>query len=319
MLPFERLDISGPPTFYFCEIGWQWVPPPLPDFALWFVQSGRGELLFNHKKFELSGGMCFILQPDCRPVAWHDPLRPLRVFACHFTLEKWIGDYLWPDGVIVRDASFFILSAQRTQNLWRRGDDDGRELSRRGIEQIVLELWDEARQPSPSEQEGELDGLTEAIRREPARAWNLDDMAFAVNLSRAQFVRRFRARFGSAPMAYVSQIRLERAQQLLRESHLSLDAIARAVGYGEAPFLSKNFKAAFGTSPGAWRKTRKFPKKISVQLLTNRMKACRFCSLSLDGLIEWHTGRSQNWVIAANDPSQKTIFRLCFVSFLFRG
>ncbi|BCM91502.1 RCS-specific HTH-type transcriptional activator RclR [Abditibacteriota bacterium] len=262
MLPFERLSINGPPAWYFCEIGWQWAPPPLPDFDLWFVQSGRGELRFNNSQFELSGGACFVLQPDCRPVAWHDPLHPLRVFYCHFTLEKWDGTPLWPDGALVRDASFFVLSAHRTQTFWRRGDDIGREMARRGVEQMVLSLWDEAHQPLLSDQEGELDELLDAIRREPARAWNLDDMAFAVNLSRAQFVRRFRVRFGSSPMALVSQIRLERAQQLLRESHLSLDSIARAVGYGDAPFLSKNFKTAFGVAPGVWRKRAKNSQKI---------------------------------------------------------
>lgn len=257
MLPFERLNISSPPTWHFCEIGWQWSPPPTRDFILWFVHSGCGELSFTGSKFELSGGTCFVLQPNCRPLAWHDPLQPLLVFACHFTLEKWDDTPLWANGALVRDTSFFILSAQTTQNYWRRGDATGREMARRTIEQMVLGLWDEAHRPVASERDDELDGLAEAIRREPGRAWNLDDMTYGINLSRAQLVRLFRARFGCAPMAFVTQIRLERARQLLRESPLSLDAIARAVGYGNAPFLSRNFKSAFGVAPGAWRKLAK--------------------------------------------------------------
>lgn len=136
-------------------------------------------------------------------------------------------------------------------------------MARRGIEQLVLGLWDSAHQPLPSEQESELDELAEAIRREPARAWNLDDMSYSLHLSRAHFVRCFRARFSCSPMVFVAQIRLERAQRLLLESNLTLDSIAHAVGYSDAPFLSKNFKTAFGESPGAWRKREKISKKNS--------------------------------------------------------
>ena len=267
MLPFERLSVNGVPMWYLCESAWRWAPPALPDFDLWFVRNGRGELKLNGRRFALSSGVCFVLRPGCRPLGWHDPQHPLQVFFCHFTLRGLNAAQLWPDGALVNDVAFFVASAQRAQILWRRGDDESRELARRVVEGMLLALWDEARQPSLSPQERALDELAEFVRREPAKAWNLDGMAGEVHLSRAQFVRRFRARFGSSPMAFVSQIRLERAQQLLRESDLSLDAVARAVGMGDAPFLSRNFKTVTGTSPGVWRKLAKNSESFSAKAI----------------------------------------------------
>ncbi|RZK29241.1 MAG: AraC family transcriptional regulator, partial [Hymenobacter sp.] len=89
MLPFERLNLTSAPTWHFCEIGWQWSPPPLPEFTLWFVQSGQGELHLNGSAFMLSDKSCFIFEPESHSTAWHDPLRPLRIFSCYFTLDNW--------------------------------------------------------------------------------------------------------------------------------------------------------------------------------------------------------------------------------------
>ncbi|WP_315981066.1 helix-turn-helix domain-containing protein [Aliamphritea spongicola] len=45
------------------------------------------------------------------------------------------------------------------------------------------------------------------------------------------------------------QIRLERAQQLLRESHLSVAEIGIACGFSSAPHFTRSYRNQFQLSP----------------------------------------------------------------------
>jgi transcriptional regulator GlxA family with amidase domain len=56
------------------------------------------------------------------------------------------------------------------------------------------------------------------------------------------------------PMAYLARWRMFRARALLRQTELSLDAIAELVGYGSAAAFSLAFTRAHQTAPGAYRR-----------------------------------------------------------------
>jgi AraC-like DNA-binding protein/mannose-6-phosphate isomerase-like protein (cupin superfamily) len=93
----------------------------------------------------------------------------------------------------------------------------------------------------------------ELIRRTPARRWTLAELAHEVGTSRTAFASRFRAATGDSPMRYVAMVRLGLAANYLSTTSLSVDAIARRVGYDSDASLSKAFKREFGASPGAYR------------------------------------------------------------------
>ncbi|GGK00127.1 AraC family transcriptional regulator [Pilimelia anulata] len=92
-----------------------------------------------------------------------------------------------------------------------------------------------------------------AMHAEPARGWTVAGLAGVAGLSRAAFSRRFGALVGEPPLAYLTQWRMLRAQQLLRAGTATLDAVARQVGY-DSPFaFGRAFKRYAGTSPGRYR------------------------------------------------------------------
>ena len=91
------------------------------------------------------------------------------------------------------------------------------------------------------------------IRSAPARRWTLAQLAHEVGTSRTAFVSRFRAATGDSPMRYAATVRLGLAAGYLGTTSLSVDAIARRVGYDSDASLSKAFKRQFGVSPGAYR------------------------------------------------------------------
>ena len=65
--------------------------------------------------------------------------------------------------------------------------------------------------------------------------------------------RLFRRAFKAAPSAYYLRLRLERAQTLLRYSHLGIAEIAAASGFADAPSFSHAFKRVFGVPPSRAR------------------------------------------------------------------
>lgn len=255
MLPFDSIQINSAPQWFHCEAAWHWAPQALTDFDLWFVASGRGELYLDGQNFDLRTGVCFVVRPGARPLGTHDINNRLVVFSCHFSLQNAGAPELsWPNPMLVRDTAFFVASASRAEKLWRRGDESGVFQARLCIENLLWQLWDEARQVAPSPLERELEILVERIRQNPAHKWGVEAMAGAVHLSRAHFVRRFRSQFGQSPARFVIEIRLERARQLLRETSLTLEQIAGALGYASAQFFARQFRQNCGQTPGQWRR-----------------------------------------------------------------
>jgi transcriptional regulator GlxA family with amidase domain len=79
-------------------------------------------------------------------------------------------------------------------------------------------------------------------------------MAQRALMSPRTFARRFAGATGTSPAAWLARQRLHRAQELLEGTDLSVEEVARAVGWGSAAVLRHHF-AALGTSPRAYRRT----------------------------------------------------------------
>ncbi len=87
------------------------------------------------------------------------------------------------------------------------------------------------------------------IHNDVATAWTVDSLARAVAMSRSRFAERFHDLVGMAPMAYVAEWRLQRAQHLLDLRIGSVKCVATQVGYQSAAAFSRAFADRFGTPP----------------------------------------------------------------------
>jgi AraC-like DNA-binding protein len=91
--------------------------------------------------------------------------------------------------------------------------------------------------------------LEQAITDVPA----LTALAAMVTMSRSHFSRTFHAVAGISLRDYVRDLRLKRAQELMRASRLSLSAIALEAGFYDLPHFNKAFRHRFGMSPTQFR------------------------------------------------------------------
>ncbi len=68
------------------------------------------------------------------------------------------------------------------------------------------------------------------------------------------YVEWFKLRFGTSPISYIRELRLNKAQELLINSSYTLMQIAQQVGYENQATLTRLFQKEIGMTPGAYRK-----------------------------------------------------------------
>lgn len=80
----------------------------------------------------------------------------------------------------------------------------------------------------------------------------LDDLAAISGASRFQLSRAFKQAFGLPPHAYLIQLRLARARQLLAKGDTPAD-VAFALGFADQSHLGRWFRRAYGLTPARYR------------------------------------------------------------------
>lgn len=73
------------------------------------------------------------------------------------------------------------------------------------------------------------------------------------DLSLRSFQRRFKHVTGLSPQQYIHRLRLETAEELLRNSNLSVSDIGHHCGFNDASYFGRLFRQHYQASPGAYR------------------------------------------------------------------
>lgn len=88
----------------------------------------------------------------------------------------------------------------------------------------------------------------------PKEKYTPGKMAEMAELSKQRFSSLFKENMGKTPMEYVREIRLTTAARALLVSNDNVNDIAYEVGYEDANYFIREFKAAFGFTPNQYRK-----------------------------------------------------------------
>lgn len=83
---------------------------------------------------------------------------------------------------------------------------------------------------------------------------SLEELAQRFFMSRSYLTRSFRNVTGFSVVEYMTYIRIQKAQQLLRESDRSITEIADLCGFGNITYFEKVFKTTTGHTPVQYRK-----------------------------------------------------------------
>jgi AraC-like DNA-binding protein len=85
--------------------------------------------------------------------------------------------------------------------------------------------------------------------RNYADALDLETLAAVAGMSKYHFQRLFTATYGVSATTHLSRRRIERAQDLLRSTNLTITEVCHAVGFSSLGSFSSRFRELVGCSP----------------------------------------------------------------------
>ncbi len=102
--------------------------------------------------------------------------------------------------------------------------------------------------------DGRIFQLQNLFIEKPDHEWTVEDMAKFVDLTPAHFHRLFRENTGLSPAAYLNNLRLESAYELLKTSFSQIKQIALKTGFTDISHFTRDFKTKYGLTPTEFRR-----------------------------------------------------------------
>lgn len=165
--------------------------------------------------------------------------------------------------LLFRKADKMIETAKRLAHQWKLGSGQPWEL-----QLLFVELMQQVEEASKMGQErcgSWLDESLTYIHAHYRDELSREKLAERAGVSPEHYSRCFRGHTGHTLTEYLTLLRVRKAQEiLLSSSHVTLDQVAREVGYREGMYLSRRFKQTTGIAPTLYRRVSVCPAALNV-------------------------------------------------------
>lgn len=108
--------------------------------------------------------------------------------------------------------------------------------------------------PLNKEQRCHIEKIHDEIVENLDKRIRINDLAIKYSISPSALKYQFKKVYGKSIAAHIKGHRMEKAEELLRKSNLSILQIAVSVGYSSPSKFSSSFKNAYGLLPNEYRK-----------------------------------------------------------------
>ena len=115
---------------------------------------------------------------------------------------------------------------------------------------LILQAAGRAEHSSPI---GDIGAAVSYMNRNYYREITLRELAGMSNLSVSSFCRKFCREFQEPPIQWLLKLRLRNSIRYLVRSDMSIHEIAKAVGFSDPFYYSRQFRKFFGCTPSAYR------------------------------------------------------------------
>lgn len=119
--------------------------------------------------------------------------------------------------------------------------------------EIIIEIFRSDQYNIPEKSHSIMPALN-YIQKEFRNSINIDELAKMCFLSKYYFVKSFKRYTGTTPYAYLTNVRMTCAKDLLRCTDAKINEISNMVGYDDPLHFSRTFKKINSISPSEYRK-----------------------------------------------------------------
>lgn len=276
VVPYVR-DASFP-----VRTAWYTAPRRLLDYLLMYVQEGEVRTWVEGEEHRFHSGDFCLIQPGelhtlGGPAHTITPYLHLDVFYNSSRERSFVvrsermdipnrAELLQPrldaaTGIRVPTKFVPLNPAQfrdtllKTIGTWQRRDFLGQLESHHlatGLILALLQTYSRASADSPDQPEF-LNWITSFMSLHLSEPLSVSDMAGRAGLSASRFSRVFRDRFGRPPHRFLLHLRVQRAQDLLQHTSLTMREISTQCGFVDVHHFAKAFKRIAGQTPGSYR------------------------------------------------------------------
>jgi AraC-like DNA-binding protein len=161
-----------------------------------------------------------------------------------------------PTGFVPPHPAQFRDTMLKAIGIWQRRDFLGQLEAQYLATGLVLSmLRGYSRDSSESSEEPEfLNWITSYMSLHLSEPLSVSDMAARAGLSASRFSQVFRNRFSRPPHQFLLHLRVQRAQDLLHHTSLTMREISAQCGFSDVHHFAKTFKRLSGQTPGSYRR-----------------------------------------------------------------
>lgn len=226
-----------------------------PFWAFEFVSRGKGEVMLDGQKHELSPGHAFFYDPRTPHVIRSSEEEPMVKYFFNFSGKRAVAlmrELGLSSGKVMRvaDAARVIPLLEEVIDHALRGG----VLTAAAALEHALALCAESKQPATTKFDPAhatyLRCLGHLLRNYPVLS-SVEQAARACHVSAAYFTRLFQRYGTETPLACLTRLKMEQAAIKLRQPEAMVKNIAAELGYKSAAHFSRAYKAWSGKSPRA--------------------------------------------------------------------
>jgi AraC-like DNA-binding protein len=235
----------------------------LSEYQLLYITHGRGKFVSAHtKETEIQEGNMFLLFPN----EWHN-YSPNKSTGWD---EYWIGfeganiDGRIQNSFFQKDKAVFNVGIHdEIVQLYKQAIEIAQE-QKFGFQQMLAGIvnhllgyaysYDKQLSFEESRVSNQINKAKIIMQDNLHTQITPEEIALRLNMSYSWFRRVFKQYTGFSPIAYIIELKIQKAKELLTNTSLSSKEIAFAIGFENADYFCAIFKQKTGKSPIKYRK-----------------------------------------------------------------
>lgn len=250
-----------------CPSGYSYGPAVRSQYLIHYIIDGEGSYTVNNTTYKLKKNQGFLICPNILTYYEADKDNPWSYMWIGFNgvkAETYLNyANLNEENLIFEYSEDDALKDYISEILKLKERDYSTELKIEGLLYFFMAKLAEARkntfdQKSYKSAELYLEKSVEFIENNYSNNIKINDIASYIGINRSYLTHIFKKNINMSPQEFLVNYKIDKACTLLRNTDLSIKAVAKSVGYSDPLTFSKIFKKINGDNPRGYREKNLF-------------------------------------------------------------